>query len=93
MDSTEGLLKLIDSSEKFDLIVIDPPRTGAAEVSRILPRIGAPHVIYISCDPPTLARDISTMQKSGYEVLHVQPVDMFPQTYHLESIAFMRSIN
>jgi len=92
-DSAAGLEQLADAGEYFDLVVIDPPRSGAADVSRKLYRSKASHVIYISCDPPTLARDINILQESGYRVLHVQPVDMFPQTYHLESITFLQSLN
>jgi 23S rRNA (uracil1939-C5)-methyltransferase len=71
---------------------MDPPRTGAAEVSRIVHKTGASHLVYISCDPPTLGRDISILQNNGFGVSYIQPVDMFPQTYHLESIVFLKSI-
>jgi len=93
LDSASGLEQLADAGEYFDLVVIDPPRSGAADVARKLFRSKARHVIYISCDPPTLARDINILQKSGYRVLHIQPVDMFPQTYHLESITFLQALN
>lgn len=92
MDSMQGLEQLVSAGEFFDLVVIDPPRSGAADVARIIYRSKATHVIYISCDPPTLARDIDILQKNGYQVLYVQPVDMFPQTYHIESIAFLQSL-
>jgi 23S rRNA (uracil1939-C5)-methyltransferase len=91
-DSAVGLEQLAAAGEHFDLVVIDPPRAGAVDVARKLYRTKASHVIYVSCDPPTLARDISTLQNSGYRVLHVQPVDMFPQTYHLESITFLQAL-
>jgi len=93
MDSAAGLELLADNGEYFDLVIIDPPRSGAADVARKLYRSKASHVIYISCDPPTLARDINILQQSGYQVMHIQPVDMFPQTYHLESITFLQSLN
>ncbi len=91
MDSAAGMAQLAAAGEFFDLVVIDPPRAGAADVVRNLYRSKASHVIYVSCDPPTLARDINTLQQTGYQVLHVQPVDMFPQTYHLESITFLQA--
>jgi 23S rRNA (uracil1939-C5)-methyltransferase len=74
----------------FDLVLIDPPRSGAREIVSKLARIATSHVIYISCDPPTLSRDLATLKKSGFEVVSVQPVDMFPQTYHLESISLLK---
>lgn len=92
IDSATGLAQLAAAGEYFDLVIIDPPRNGADDVARKLYRSKASHVIYISCDPPTLARDINTLQKSGYQVLYVQPVDMFPQTYHLESITFLQAL-
>jgi len=91
-DSLEGIESLAKNADQFDLVIMDPPRSGAAEVSRNIHKIGASDLIYISCDPPTLGRDLSILQKSGFEVVSVQPVDMFPQTYHLESIVFLKSI-
>ena len=93
MDSAAGLEQLADDREYFDLVIIDPPRSGAADVARKLYRSKASHVIYVSCDPPTLARDINILQKYGYQVLHIQPVDMFPQTYHLESVTFLQGLH
>jgi 23S rRNA (uracil1939-C5)-methyltransferase len=93
MDSAAGLEQLAAAGEHFDLVIIDPPRTGAADVVRKLHQSKADHVIYISCDPSTLARDLGILQKSGYQVLHVQPVDMFPQTYHLESVTFLQALH
>ena len=91
-DSAAGVDELVKNPGQFDCVIMDPPRTGADEVSRKIHKVGASRLIYISCDPPTLGRDISTLQKSGFEVIYIQPVDMFPQTYHLESIVFMKSI-
>lgn len=92
-DAAAGLEQLAAAGEFFDLVVIDPPRCGAVEVVRKLSRKNAAHVIYVSCDPPTLARDLGTLQKNGFELLQVQPVDMFPQTYHLENVAFLRALS
>jgi len=91
-DTTAGVEELAKNSVQFDLVIMDPPRTGADEVARQIQRVGASQLIYISCDPPTLGRDISTLQQNGFEVIYIQPVDMFPQTYHLESVVFLKSL-
>lgn len=91
IDSAAGIADLIRSARHFDLVILDPPRTGAEEVAKSVHGLSPAHLIYISCDPPTLARDLSTLRKCGFEVIHAQPVDMFPQTYHLESIVFLKA--
>ena len=73
---------------KFDAAVIDPPRAGmhAKAVEALIAR--APRrIAYVSCDPSTLARDARLLVNAGYTLTHVQPVDMFPQTYHIECMA------
>ncbi len=92
-DSAAGVDEAASTGETFDLVIIDPPRSGADAISGKLVKIAASHIIYISCDPPTLSRDLATLKKSGFEVMSVQPVDMFPQTYHLESITFLKKNN
>ena len=73
---------------KIDLAVIDPPRSGAGlEVVQHLARLGVPRLLYVSDDPATLARDARLLVEAGYRLEQVQPVDMFPQTYHVESLA------
>lgn len=72
---------------KPDLVVVDPPRSGLGErVARSLTTLGAPRVIYVSCDPATLARDLVTLLAAGYRAQQAHLVDFFPQTYHLESV-------
>jgi 23S rRNA (uracil1939-C5)-methyltransferase len=72
---------------KPDLAVVDPPRIGLGErVARMLTTLGAPRVIYVSCDPVTLARDLVILLASGYRIQQVHLVDLFPQTYHLETV-------
>jgi len=70
-----------------DTVVVDPPRSGLGDrVARLLASAGAPRVTYVSCDPATLARDLVPLQAAGYGVEQVHLIDLFPQTYHLESV-------
>ena len=70
-----------------DLVVVDPPRSGLGErVARQLANLRAPRVTYVSCDPPTLARDLVPLLAAGYRVDQVHIVDLFPQTFHLETV-------
>ena len=73
--------------ERPGLIVLDPPRAGAGlEVCALLGRIAAPQIVYVSCDPTTLARDLRALQAEGYTIDEVQLVDLFPQTFHIETV-------
>ena len=73
-----------------DLAVVDPPRSGLGErVARSLATLGATRVVYVSCDPMTLARDLVTLLGAGYRIEQVHLVDLFPQTYHLESVVHL----
>ena len=70
-----------------DLIVVDPPRAGLGEKgTRALCRMSASHVTYVSCDPATLSRDLRLLLESGYRVEQAHLVDLFPQTYHMETV-------
>jgi 23S rRNA (uracil1939-C5)-methyltransferase len=72
---------------KPDLVVADPPRAGLGErVARGLAKMGARRLTYVSCDPATLARDLATLTTGGYRVERVHLVDLFPQTYHIETV-------
>jgi len=74
--------------QKFDKILLDPPRSGAAEMINRLPQFGASKVVYVSCGPATLARDAGVMvNQHGYRLTHAGVIDMFPHTAHVESIA------
>jgi len=83
--ATKGELPL--HLNKPDVIVVDPPRSGLGDaVARALAGVKAPQLIYVSCDPATLARDIVPLQEAGYRIGELHLVDLFPQTYHLESV-------
>jgi 23S rRNA (uracil1939-C5)-methyltransferase len=75
--------------ERFDKIVLDPPRAGAKAMDRDLAAMNAEIILYVSCNPATLARDLAALTKRGYKLATVQPVDLFPQTFHLESLAVL----
>ncbi len=81
---------LPNTSYKPDLAVVDPPRSGLGErVARLLANLGAPRVHYVSCDPATLARDLGVLLSAGYRVEQVHLVDLFPQTFHLETVVLL----
>jgi 23S rRNA (uracil1939-C5)-methyltransferase len=83
----EVLPALRSQSQAADVVIVDPPRAGAGpEVIRELTALGPRRVVYVSCDPATLARDAVHLAAAGYRLLDAQPVDLFPQTYHVETV-------
>jgi 23S rRNA (uracil1939-C5)-methyltransferase len=82
------LRSAVTQRDRPDLIVIDPPRTGA-EVCDLLGRIAAPTLIYVSCSPETLPADLATLAASGYRVDGLHLFDLFPQTTHIETVAVL----
>lgn len=75
------------AKEGFDALLIDPPRSGALEVVKYLPNFGAKRIVYVSCNPATLARDAGELAKAGYTLVKAGVMDMFTHTAHVESIA------
>ncbi len=84
------LSRLARKQRSIDVVVLDPPRKGAgrAVLSKLL-ELGVQRIVLISCDPATLGRDASDLTALGYQIQFVQPLDMFPQTWHVESIALV----
>lgn len=84
--SADSMLRGVERTE-YDLVLLDPPRSGLSEaVAQRLSEIQIPRLLYLSCDSPTLARDLSRLCAAGYRISRVQPFDMFPQTAHLETL-------
>ncbi len=82
-----GLKKIYRRKIAVDTLVLDPPRRGAHEILDLIPLIRPRTIVYVSCDPTTLARDLKVLVRRHYRLDKVQPIDMFPQTYHIESVA------
>ncbi|GAA0115062.1 23S rRNA (uracil(1939)-C(5))-methyltransferase RlmD [Clostridium senegalense] len=83
--------KLIEKGIKADVVVVDPPRKGCEEsLLHSIAKMAPKKIVYVSCDPATLARDLNILQQLGYKTLEIQPVDMFPQTAHVETVALLR---
>lgn len=77
--------------ERPDMIVVDPPRTGlGAEIASLLAHVAAPLLVYVSCDPATLARDLRVLTAEGYRIESATLIDLFPQTFHLETLVRLR---
>ena len=91
-DVEQQVRLLVDQDQRFDCILLDPPRQGLGNAAALLPRLKPQIILSISCDPATQARDLSLIAKGGYRISRVLPVDMFPQTHHIESIAFLERI-
>ena len=79
----------INNHGKPDVIISDPPRAGMhPDVIKMLLRVAAPRIVYVSCNPATQARDLALLDEK-YKVVKLQPVDMFPQTHHVENVALL----
>ena len=83
---------LCRTEEPPDLVLLDPPRAGAADAVSFIAAVKPARVSYVSCDPTTLARDLRSLVDSGYELERVTAVDLFPQTYHIETVASLRRL-
>ena len=89
------VLKMLDTiADKPDFIVLDPPREGInpKALTKIID-YGVQNMVYISCKPTSLANDLQVLQEAGYEVRYVQPVDMFPETVHVETIVGLQRVD
>ena len=89
-DAGEFMVKMAENGQKADVVFMDPPRSGSDEkfMSSVV-KLNPKRVVYVSCGPDTLARDLKYFSKNGYKVKKIQPVDMFPFTEHCETVCLL----
>ena len=89
-DASDFMVEMAKSGESADVVIMDPPRAGSDErfMSSVV-TLSPKRVVYVSCSPETLARDLKYFIKNGYNVKRIQPVDMFPHTNHVESVVLL----
>ncbi len=91
-DLNRSFLPIVEhkSVPKPDVIILDPPRAGMnPKTVKDLIKLDAPKIVYVSCNPASQARDIKLLAEVGYKLIKMQPVDMFPHTYHIENVALL----
>ena len=89
-DAGKGAQMIIASKIKADAMIVDPPRKGCSrDTLDAIVKIAPKRLVYVSCDPATLARDVKILSENGYQLKKIQPVDMFPQTVHVETVVLM----
>lgn len=90
MDASNGAQAVLRSKIKADAVIVDPPRKGCSkDTLDAIIRIAPKRLVYVSCDPSTLARDVKVLTDNGFSVEMIQPVDMFPQTVHVETVCLL----
>lgn len=94
MDAPQAALQLEKRGIQPDVVIVDPPRKGCGEgLPETIARMAPERIVYVSCDPATLARDVKRFRELGYELQKAVPVDMFPRTSHVETAAWMMRNN
>jgi 23S rRNA (uracil1939-C5)-methyltransferase len=88
-DVATGVERLVRAGRRFELVVLDPPRSGAAEVVARVAALGPRSLAYCACDPVTLARDLKQLQEQGFSLDAIRAYDMFPSTHHFETLAWL----
>ena len=94
MDASHGAQAVLRSKIRADAVIVDPPRKGCSrDTLDAIIKIAPKRLVYVSCDPSTLARDVKILSENGFAVEKIQPVDMFPQTVHVETVVLMLEKN
>lgn len=88
-DAAMMIDRLVSEGRRYDLVIVDPPRTGAFSTVRRLPDLEPAVIVSVSCDPATLARDLRPLVDAGYRVDEVILFDLFPQTFHIETVTIL----
>ena len=92
-DAGEFLADAASSNEKYDVVIMDPPRSGSTvKFLKSVVKLAPKTVVYVSCNPETLARDLMFLVRNGYKVKKIQPVDMFPHTNHVETVCLLSKL-
>ena len=92
-DAKEIFEELVQKGEKFDVTLLDPPRKGCEKASLDYAiKLTKTSIIYVSCNPSTLARDLKYLHENGFKTKYIQPVDMFCHSYHIESVAWLEIV-
>lgn len=93
-DAGDFMTAMAQENEKCDVVIMDPPRSGSSEkFLNAVKTLSPKKVIYISCNPETLQRDLKSLKAKGYKIEKIQPVDMFPHTNHVETIVLIQKKN
>lgn len=93
-DASDYMVQLANEKTKIDVVILDPPRSGSDErFIHALSKLNPKKVVYVSCNPQTQARDLVLFEKNGYKVQSIQPVDMFAQTYHVETVTLITRVS
>ena len=91
-DAGQAARQLAARGVRPDVLVVDPPRKGLDEQTRdAILKMKPPRVVYVSCDPATLARDVRELTGAGYRLMCAQAFDLFPRTGHVETVALLQS--
>ena len=92
-DAGQFMVELVEQKEKVDVVLMDPPRAGSDEafLSSVV-RLAPGKIVYVSCNPETLARDLKYLTRHGYQAVECQPVDMFPWTKHVETVVLLSQL-
>lgn len=89
-DATKFMTQMAEAGDGVDVVLMDPPRSGSTEeFIRAVAAVKAKRVVYVSCGPDTLARDLEVFKKFGYQAKSAWPVDLFPETYHVETVVLL----